>query len=94
MVKGCCEWGWEDEALLAFVGGRNTEGDSTIIVGLLRGGQVKVGQRNFLSATRSKIPQCPADDGIVLNFLLMLVAEYQHRRRHHRTWLWNAGYNA
>src|SRR5262252_4044989 len=66
--------------LLAFLP-RDLERYAAIIVSLLCGGQVKVGKGNLLSPLRREMPQSLADDRVVPDFLLMLIAVDEHGGR-------------
>lgn len=65
--------------LLAFVRTGQPEIHSPLVVGLGRGRQVQVRQRNLLRMLRSEVPQRLPYDGIVLYFQPALIAEHQHR---------------
>src|SRR5579864_2785732 len=69
-------------ALLGFAAGGNPEGHTPVVVRFGRGGQVKIRQRNLFGVAGSKIPKRLADDGIILNFFLMLIAEDQYSGGH------------
>jgi len=62
---------------LGFVRGWGAEGHAAIVVGLGGGGKVEIGQGDFLVLGR-KGPQSLADDGVVLDFELVLIAEHEH----------------
>ncbi len=77
-AKACCEWAQgqlKPEELLGFVAGRNAESQAAILVGCRGCGQVEIRQRDFFRALGREIPECLADDGVVSNLLLALIAE-------------------
>ena len=63
---------------MGFVCCGDAEGHPAIVVGLGRSGEVEIRQRDFLVLGREG-PQSLADDGVVLHFLLVLIAEHEHR---------------
>ena len=63
---------------MGFAGGRNAESEAAVIVGFCRCGQVKIGERNLLGTLGSEVPERLADDGVVANFLFVLIAEHQN----------------
>src|SRR5271166_2864566 len=65
--------------LLSFAAGWNPERHPALFVGFRGRGQVEIGKWNFFGVLRSEVPQGLADDGVVAYFLLVLVAEDQHR---------------
>src|SRR5437879_563631 len=65
--------------LLTFTHARYAEIDSALIVRLGRGWNIQVSQRNLLRMLRSEGPQRLAHNGVILHFLLVLIAEHQHR---------------
>ena len=70
------EWGWgETEELLGFAGGWNPEGETAVVVGFCGGGQVESGERNLLVVRGTEGPERLPDDGVVLDFELVLIAE-------------------
>jgi hypothetical protein len=63
--------------LLGFVRGWSAEGDAAIVVGPGGSGKVEIRQGDFLMLGREG-PQGLADDGVVLHFELVLIAEHEH----------------
>src|SRR5438552_10634235 len=70
------------ETLLGFVASGNPEGHAPVIVGFRGCGQVEISQRNLFPVLGSEVPERLADYGVVLNFLLMLIAEDQNCAGH------------
>lgn len=60
---------------------RQAEIYATVVIGFVGRVEIKVGKRKFLGVLRSEYPQSLADDGVVLHFLFVLVAEDQDRVR-------------
>ncbi len=50
---------------------------AAIVVGFRGRRKIQIDQRNFLRVLRRETPQRSAYDGIILHFLLVLIAEYQ-----------------
>jgi len=69
---------WESSALLGLAGVGNAERQAAVVVGFGGGGQVEIGHRNFFGVLRIEVPQRLPDDGVVADFLLVLVAEDEH----------------
>src|ERR1700688_1183494 len=67
--------------LLALLRNGEPEIDAAVVICPLGGGNVQVGERNFIGVLRREAPQGLADDGVVLYFFLVLIAEDQDRRR-------------
>ena len=67
------------EGLLGFPGGGDAEGDAAVVVGLFRSGEVEVRERNLLRMLGREVPESLADDGVVADLLLVLIAEDQDR---------------
>jgi hypothetical protein len=63
--------------LLRFVRGWGAEGHAAIVVGLGGSSQVKIREGDFLMLG-GEGPESLADNGVVLNFELVLIAEYEH----------------
>jgi len=63
---------------LGFASGWNAESEAAVIVGFCRCGQVKIGERNLLGTLGSEVPERLTDDGVVANFLFVLIAEHQN----------------
>ena len=70
-----------EEALLAFLGAGNTEGDTSIIVGSCGRGQIQVRERNLFVMLGGEVQQILSHDSVVGDFFLVPVAEDQHRGR-------------
>lgn len=66
--------------LLPFVRAGDAEVNAAFVVDSRRSGNVQVRQRNLFGALRPEHPHRLADDGIILDLLLVLIAENQHRR--------------
>ena len=60
--------------LLRFARGGDVEGESAIVVGFNGGCQVEIGEGDFLGA-RAEAPEGLADDGVVADFLFVLITE-------------------
>lgn len=67
--------------LLTFLGDWEVEVYTAIVISLLRSWKVQVRKRDFLGVLGREGPQGLADDGVILNFFLVLVAEDENRRR-------------
>ena len=68
--------------LLTLTRARHAEIDTALVVRLGRSRQVEVRERNLLRMLRREVPQNLAYDGVILHFLLVLIAENQHRGWH------------
>ena len=66
------------ERLLSFRRPRYAKFHTAIFVGLGRGSEIDLGQRNPFPALRRENPQRLAYDGIVLNFLLALITKHEY----------------
>src|SRR6267378_1573912 len=66
------------ERLLSFRRPRYAKFHTAIFVGLGRGSEIDLGQRNPLPALRREDPQRLAYDRIVLNLLLALITKHEH----------------
>src|SRR6202020_2330583 len=64
--------------LLAFVGAGQAKAYSAVVVDFGGSGKIEIGKRNLLGVLRRKIPQCLSYDGVILDFLFVLIAEDQH----------------
>jgi len=73
--------------LLRSVRGWGAEGHAAIVVGLGGSGKIELRQGDFLVLGR-KGPQSLADDGVVLDFELVLIAEHEHRGGQDRSAFW------
>src|ERR1700688_2735528 len=69
------------EILLALMRNGELEINAAVVIYPLGGGNVQIRERNFFGALRREAPQGLADDGVVLYFFLVLIAEDQDRRR-------------
>ena len=56
---------------------RDVESKTAVVIGFGRGGQIQIGQRNLFRALRTKTPQGLSDDGIISDFLFVLIPEHQ-----------------
>lgn len=87
--KACRRGEWDNtvfklQRLLGFVAGRDAESYAAIVIGLHCGDEVEIGERNLFGMLRSEIPQSLANDGVILDFLLMLIAVHKNSGRHDR----------
>ena len=62
---------------MCFVGGGDAESEAAFVVGLGGGGQIRSASGIFWCGARAKVPESLADDGVVADFLLVLIAEYE-----------------
>src|ERR1700691_6266949 len=69
------------ERLLAFAPAGYVKIHAAVVVGFGGGWQVELGEWNFLRTLGGKDPQRLADDGVILHFLFVQVAEDQDRGR-------------
>src|SRR5579862_9819819 len=81
MGKRRGEWGLRGR-LLAFVERRDAEGYTLVVVGLGGCGQVEFCKRNSFCAPGSEVPERLADDSVIVDLLLVLIAENKNRVRH------------
>ena len=76
---------WRVDQLLSLPAGRHAERDPAVVVRFFCGRQVELRERNLLRTARSEVPQSLANDGVVVDLLLMLIAEYQNCGRKDRS---------
>src|SRR5579872_1603043 len=81
MEKRRGEWGLRGR-LLPFVERRDTEGYALVVVGLGGCGQVEFCERNLFCALGSEVPKRLADDSVIVDLLLVLIAEDENCVRH------------
>jgi len=67
--------------LLTVVRAGHVEIHAALVVGLGSGGNVEIREWNLLRMLRVEVKQGLADDGVIVYFLFVLIAENQHRGR-------------
>ena len=78
-------------ALLSLLRAWNRERDASIVIGLNGRGEIEIRERDLFLSLRREVPEGLTDDGVIRDFLLMLVAEDENRRRRVRL-LWIASW--
>ena len=63
------------ERLLGFPRGGDAEGDAAVVIGFFGSGEVEVAERDLLRVLRREVPESLADDGVIADLLLTLIAE-------------------
>ena len=69
------------ERLLPFGSSGHSKFHAAIFVRFRGGGEIEVGQRNFLRALRREDPERLAYYGVILHFFFALISKHEYRRR-------------
>ena len=78
-------------ALLSLLRAWNRERDASIVVGFNGRGEIQIREGDLFLSPRREVPEGLTDDGVIRDFLLVLVAEDENRRRGVRL-LWIASW--
>ena len=68
-------------ALLSLLRAWNREWDASIVIGFNGRGEIQIREGDLFLSLRGEVPEGLTDDGVIRDFLLVLVAEDENRRR-------------